>query len=225
MEDPNYQLPWGDALNPLGIEQSLGSTEQTLSSLAALATDIQAIPLTSQPSNPSVFNTAIADPLLGTPNGQSGIIDPVVANDSLLGTPVVVNAEAANFSFSPQNTSWAGTPQITQLDNLGEVLVVPGTSSETVSIVVQWTFRDALYNNEVGVFVVDSFGKVGGIAPGEQGFAQAALQSPTRQTLFNSGNEAGNWRELTFAGGSTLAFYLIQNDRVSARKTSRKCAK
>ena len=30
--------------------------------------------------------------------------------------------------------------------------------------------------------------------------------------MFNSGNSAGNWRELTFAGGSYLAFYLIQND-------------
>jgi hypothetical protein len=77
---------------------------------------------------------------------------------------------------------------------------------------VQWTFRDAKYNNEVGVFVVDESGKVGGFAPGDQGFAQTALQSPTRQTLFNSGNSAGNWRELTFAGGSYLAFYLIQND-------------
>ncbi|WP_236104237.1 hypothetical protein, partial [Sphaerospermopsis reniformis] len=33
----------------------------------------------------------------------------------------------------------------------------------------------------------------------------------TRQTLFNSGHAAGNWRELTFTGGSILAFYLIQN--------------
>ncbi|MFM7370479.1 MAG: DUF4114 domain-containing protein, partial [Sphaerospermopsis kisseleviana] len=115
------------------------------------------------------------------------------------------------FSFSSQNTSWAGTPQITQLDSLGEVLVIPGTSSETVSIVVQWTFRDAEYNNEVGVFVVDQSGKVGGLSPNEQGFAQTALQSSTRQTLFNSGHAAGNWRELTFTGGSILAFYLIQN--------------
>ena len=215
MEDPNYQPLLGNTLNPLGIGSSFGATEQTLSSPIALTTpgvDIQAIPATSQLSNSSVFNTAIADPQLSVSGGQSGIISSSLANDSLLAAPVVVSPEAANFAFSSQDTSWLGTPQITQLDSLGEVLVVPGTSAETVSIAVQWTFRDAKYNNEVGVFVVDQSGKVGGFAPGEQGFAQAALQSPTRQTLFNSGNEAGNWRELTFTGGSTLAFYLIQND-------------
>ncbi|MEB3308923.1 MAG: DUF4114 domain-containing protein, partial [Snowella sp.] len=134
--------------------------------------------------------------------------------EPLLKSAEAVSIEAANFDFAllAEDTNWLGTPRISQLDSLGEVLVVPGTSAETVSIVVQWTFRDAKYNNEVGVFVVDQSGKVGGFAPGEQGFAQAALQSSTRQTLFNSGNQAGNWRELTFTGGSTLAFYLIQND-------------
>jgi|694.fasta_scaffold16546_2 RHS repeat-associated protein len=215
MEDPNYQPLLGNTLNPLGIGSSFGATEQTLSSPIALTSqgvDIQAIPLTSQSSDTSVLNTAIVDPLLGISDSQSGIVSPLLANDSLLAAPVVVSPEAANFAFSSQDTSWLGTPQITQLDSLGEVLVVPGTSAETVSIAVQWTFRDAKYNNEIGVFVVDQSGKVGGFAPGEQGFAQAALQSSTRQTLFNSGNEAGNWRELTFAGGSYLAFYLIQND-------------
>ena len=201
MEDLLYQMFLGDALNALGIEQPWTATEQSTNlpiTLAKLDTDIEPIPLTSQSSNPSV-------PILSIPDSQR-------TNDSLLATPLVVNSEAANFSFSPQNTSWAGTPQITQLDNLGEVLVVPGTSSETVSILVQWTFREAQYNNEVGVFVVDPSGKVDGIAPGEQGFAQAALKSPTRQTLLNSGDQAGDWRELTFTGGSILAFYLIQND-------------
>ena len=130
----------------------------------------------------------------------------------MLSVPQAVNAEAASFAFSVEDTSWLGRPRITQLDNLGEVLFVPGDSLETVAIAAQWTFREAEYNNEVGVFVVDELGRVDGIAPDNEGFAKAALGSSSRQVLFNSGNSAGNWRELTFAGGSYLAFYLIQND-------------
>ncbi len=115
-------------------------------------------------------------------------------------------------SFSDQDTSWLGTPQITQLDDLGEVLVVPGNPSERVNMVVQWTLREADFNNEVGFFLVDPLGGVEGIAPGEKGFAEAALSSSSRQTLFNSGNQAGNWREFTVAGGSRLGFYVIQNN-------------
>jgi RHS repeat-associated protein len=133
-------------------------------------------------------------------------------SDSLLSTPLLVNPEAANFSFSDQDTSWLGTPQISQLDDLGEVLVVPGNPSERVNMVVQWTLREAAFNNEVGFFLVDALGGVEGIAPGEEGFAEAALSSPSRQTLFNSGNQAGNWREFTVAGGSRLGFYVIQNN-------------
>ncbi|MFM6896182.1 MAG: hypothetical protein ACKPKF_02380, partial [Microcystis panniformis] len=132
--------------------------------------------------------------------------------DSLLSVPLLVNQEAANFSFSDQDTSWLGTPQITQLDDLGEVLVVPGNPSERVNMVVQWTLREADFNNEVGFFLVDPLGGVEGIAPGEKGFAEAALSSSSRQTLFNSGNQAGNWREFTVAGGSRLGFYVIQNN-------------
>ena len=135
-------------------------------------------------------------------------------DEPLLKSPEAVSTEAANFDFASlaEDTNWLGTSRITQLDNLGEVLVVPGNSLETVSIAVQWTFREAAYNNEIGVFVVDEQGRVNGLTPDNQGFAKAALGSSSRQVLFNSGNSAGNWRELTFAGGSYLAFYLIQND-------------
>ena len=162
MEQQGHQLFIETPLNPLGIEPPLGYIEQSLPSpidLAVQGVDIQAIPLTAQSSNPSVLNTAIADPLLGFSSSQSGIASSVLTNDSLLSDPVVVNQEAASFSFASHNTSWVDAPQITQLDNLGEVLVVPGTSSETVSIVVQWTFRDAKYNNEVGVLLLINQGK------------------------------------------------------------------
>jgi hypothetical protein len=89
------------------------------------------------------------------------------------------------------------------------VLVVPGDDSETVSLLFQWTEREAAYNNEAGVYVVDEQGRVNGLAPGEAGYAQAVLNSPTRQVLFSSGQRAESWRELTFQEGDHLAFYLI----------------
>ncbi|MBE9088610.1 DUF4114 domain-containing protein [Microcystis aeruginosa LEGE 11464] len=169
------------------------------------------------PTTPEV--TPLVTPL--TPSSPSNFLAPVSAtasdnlanqSDSLLSVPLLVNQEAANFSFSDQDTSWTGTPQISQLDDLGEVLFVPGNPSERVNMVVQWTVREAAFNNEVGFFLVDALGGVEGIAPGEEGFAEAALSSSSRQTLFNSGNQAGNWREFTVAEGSRLGFYVIQND-------------
>ncbi len=197
-------------LPPILLEDGSGllGVDQTLMATA---------PSMLAPTRPEV--TPLVTPL--TLSSPTNFIAPVSAaasdnlanqGDSLLSTPLLVNPEAVNFSFSDQDTSWRGTPQITQLDDLGEVLVVPGNPSERVNMVVQWTVREADFNNEVGFFLVDALGGVEGIAPGEPGFAEAALSSPSRQTLFNSGNQAGNWREFTVAGGSRLGFYLIQNN-------------
>ena len=190
-----------DGSSLLGVDQTLMATAPSM-----LA-----------PTRPEV--TPLVTPL--TLSSPTNFIAPVSAaasdnlanqGDSLLSTPLLVNPEAVNFSFSDQDTSWRGTPQITQLDDLGEVLVVPGNPSERVNMVVQWTVREADFNNEVGFFLVDALGGVEGIAPGEPGFAEAALSSPSRQTLFNSGNQAGNWREFTVAGGSRLGFYMIKKN-------------
>ncbi|MFM7441966.1 MAG: DUF4114 domain-containing protein, partial [Snowella sp.] len=166
--------------------------------------ELQPIPISSDLSPSSLFSSL---PSANSPLSLS-------ENEPLLKSPEAVSTEAANFNFASlaEDTSWLGTPRITQLNNLGEILVVPGDSSETVAIAVQWTFREAAYNNEIGVFLVDEQGRVNGLTPDNPGFAEAVLRSSNRQILFNSGDTAGNWRELTFAGGSYLAFYLIQND-------------
>ena len=88
MEDFN-QVFLGDALNALGIEQPLATKEQSATlaiTLAKVDTDIQPVPLTSQSPNPSVFNTAIADPPLGISGSQSSVVAPLSANESLLAT-------------------------------------------------------------------------------------------------------------------------------------------
>jgi hypothetical protein len=85
-----------------------------------------------------------------------------------------------------------------------------------VTLQFDWTFREASYNNEIGYFVVDDdAGRVGGIAPGEAGYAQAALSSTARRLLFASGQKAGPGVDLTLAGGTRLMFYIIQNNTTS----------
>jgi len=54
----------------------------------------------------------------------SRILLPLTRLNTAISVPQVVNAEAASFAFSVEDTSWLGTPRMTQLDNLGEVLVV-----------------------------------------------------------------------------------------------------
>ncbi|MGF1520170.1 MAG: DUF4114 domain-containing protein [Nodosilinea sp.] len=104
------------------------------------------------------------------------------------------------------------TPQADVITSVaGDLFIVPGSADEAIALRFQWTFREAGYNNEVGVFVLDAQGRVNGVAPGEAGFAYAAITSASRQVLFASGQRAGAWQELTFQGGDRLAFYLIQN--------------
>jgi RHS repeat-associated protein len=110
-----------------------------------------------------------------------------------------------------EQASLAGTPEIQLASQLGDVLLVPGDNSQSVRLTFQWTERDAAFNNEIGVFVVDAQGRVNGINPSDPNYAQTALSSSTRQVLFSTGNRAGNWRDLSFSGGAYLAFYLIQN--------------
>jgi len=190
-----------DGSSLLGVDQTLMATAPSM--LAPTTPEVTPLVTPLTPSSPSNFLAPVSAAASDNLANQS---------DSLLSVPLLVNQEAANFSFSDQDTSWTGTPQISQLDDLGEVLFVPGNPSERVNMVVQWTVREAAFNNEVGFFLVDALGGVEGIAPGEEGFAEAALSSSSRQTLFNSGNQAGNWREFTVAGGSRLGFYVIQND-------------
>ena len=92
------------------------------------------------------------------------------------------------------------------------IVVVAGEATEAQTLRFQWTQRDAAFNNELGVFLLeDDQGRVNGLLPGEAGYAQAALSSASRQVLFASGEQAGAWAELMFNGGDRLGFYLIQD--------------
>lgn len=115
-------------------------------------------------------------------------------------------------SLEIEQSSLAGTPEVQLSSQLGDVLLVPGSSTETVKLSFQWTERDAAFNNEIGVFAIDDQGRVDGIDPSDPKYAQTAIGSSTRQIIFAKGRQAGNWNELSFQEGSRLGFYLIQNN-------------
>ncbi|MEB3220007.1 MAG: putative Ig domain-containing protein [Nostocales cyanobacterium 94392] len=121
-----------------------------------------------------------------------------------------------NFASLPDNDLSNVTPNFSEnlfpnSLNIGDIFTVPGSVGET-TLSFEWVERNAAFNNEVGVFVVDELGQVGGVAPEEAGYAEAAINDASRQVIFSSGQGAGAQRQLTFQAGDTLGFYLIQND-------------
>jgi len=117
-----------DGSSLLGVDQTLMATAPSM--LAPTTPEVTPLVTPLTPSSPSNFLAPVSAAASDNLANQS---------DSLLSTPLLVNPEAANFSFSDQDTSWTGTPQISQLDDLGEVLVVPGNPSERVNMVERGT--------------------------------------------------------------------------------------
>ncbi|MCX7892735.1 MAG: Ig-like domain-containing protein, partial [Burkholderiales bacterium] len=99
----------------------------------------------------------------------------------------------------------------------GGVFVAPGERGAVVKIAFEWLFREAAYDNEVGIYRVDDLrGTVAGVAPDEDGYARAALAAGRAQVIFASGERAGAKRELVLEGGGLYALYLVQ-DGTTAR--------
>jgi cyclophilin family peptidyl-prolyl cis-trans isomerase len=88
---------------------------------------------------------------------------------------------------------------------------VPGASGVSTNVAFTLGSHEAVFNNEVGVFAVqDSSGRVNGLLHSDPGYVQAALSSA--QVLFRTSTPNGTEKDLTFAGGTQLAFYMVQND-------------
>jgi hypothetical protein len=82
-----------------------------------------------------------------------------------------------------------------------------------VRVSFDWAVRDAMYNNELGLYAVDdAAGRVDRLDPGDTGYAAAALADGKAQVIFASGQGSGARAELTLTAGRLYAFYLIQND-------------
>jgi len=90
--------------------------------------------------------------------------------------------------------------------------VVGGAAGQLVSLAIDWVTRDALFDNEIGFFLVDDAqGTVDGVAPGDPNYLQTAINSASRQVIFQSGQGAGVGKDILLPVGSRLIFYLVQN--------------
>ncbi|MEM6251324.1 MAG: DUF4114 domain-containing protein [Cyanobacteria bacterium P01_D01_bin.156] len=185
---PLLQKPFTDAEQPL-----IGSPQGTA---------IVSEPDTS--SIPTVFPfTDISDPR--SQGYEQEEHTPGTPDDS-------VTRLAENTALLQSDATFSEVEAITAVDGLSDALQIAGPTSESMSIRFQWAERDAAFNNEVGVYLLDDVqGSVNGIQPGEAGYAQAVLTQAERHVLFFSGESAGAWKELEFQGGTQLGFYLIQN--------------
>jgi hypothetical protein len=93
----------------------------------------------------------------------------------------------------------------------------PGTPFEDVAVQFQFIQGEAAFV-EVGVFQFDADGTVGGIAPGSEGFAEAVLNSSSRQVLFTQGTPTGSSASATFVGGRQIGAYFCQSTATGANQ-------
>lgn len=94
-----------------------------------------------------------------------------------------------------------------------QIYKVPDEDNPT--LVFDFIFREASYNNELGLFIVDdSKGTINGISPSEPGYIDAAFSNPT--IIFPSGSNAYTPDvTIEFETGDYLSFFIIQNNSLA----------
>jgi RHS repeat-associated protein/uncharacterized repeat protein (TIGR01451 family) len=89
---------------------------------------------------------------------------------------------------------------------------VPGAPGDTEMVTFKVTATSAEYADELGFNIVDdSRGRINNLLPGQAGFAQAALQSTTREVVFPQGLTAGEQEIFWLPAGTYLMPFLVQN--------------
>jgi hypothetical protein len=108
-------------------------------------------------------------------------------------------------------------------NGLSNIFALSGSSSSSTSVQFSLSQREAAFINEIGVFVVsDDKGTVNGIAPGQEGYMQAAFTQS--RVIFSSLSEKASAginfvRQLSFKAGERLGFYLVADNTTSSVDT------
>lgn len=163
-------------------------------------------------------NAATGQTVVFTVNGKSA-----TATESSTGTYTVslpsgslavgTNSITAKATDAQGRTSDASTAlSLVYAPSFQYMYTVPGTPGAASTQTIDYV-REAVYNNEIGYYVVDDAdGTINGLKPGDDGYAQAALSSTTKHVLIPSGSATGFSGSITAQGGQLLGFYLVQND-------------
>jgi hypothetical protein len=105
-------------------------------------------------------------------------------------------------SQSDANAVWLTVP----------VLNVPGDPASLVPVVFTLQSVSARYSNEFGIIAVDDgAGRIGGLLPGDNGYAKAAFSENRWRVLFPAGTNPVAKVTLNLTGGSHYVLYGIQN--------------
>ena len=88
----------------------------------------------------------------------------------------------------------------------------PGAAGQTISTQFSWTGREAGFDNEMGLFLVDDReGRINGLNADDEGYALAALSDSRKRTVFANGESAGKKIQLDLPGETYFGWYLIQD--------------
>ncbi|MCS6813316.1 MAG: DUF4347 domain-containing protein [Cyanobacteria bacterium] len=169
-------------------------------------------------SNPALFTADILNGLLTLTYAlnTSGTADLVIrATDTqgaFVDSPFTVTVIPLIAPPPPSPTLSPGLTHLTDLGGVEGVYQVGGNPGDQIVLQVDWVFRDAAFNNELGYFIADDAqGTINGIAPGNPTYARTALTSAGRRILFRSGETAGIGIDITVTVGQFLVFYLVQD--------------
>lgn len=145
------------------------------------------------------------------------------SNDTITHTAKSNDTKYNDIAISPVQVSITDNDISLVKNTNNDVFTIKGNTNK-VNLQVTLTGITSNSVNELGVFTVDDAnGKIDGIAPGETGYAQAALQR-TRVIFsaitnnpngFNSNNLASL---LEFNSGDNLRFYVVRNGTTDAVK-------
>ena len=189
----------------------------------------------TDPDGDPLTITAVTQPAQGTAEIDDNGTPDDPSDDFIVFTPAA-GAGADDLSLA-QSEAEAGILQLggdfaAFTDSFTVTVADPdgNTASSTVEATVEAQAMlefallgsDALCHNEVGVYVTDdAAGTINGIAPGEAGYAEAALSSG--QVIFSAMpgvtelfGEAPNRILDGFSASDNLGFFLIQNDTVDS---------
>ena len=98
------------------------------------------------------------------------------------------------------------------------VFRVPGEPGAQTTLAFDWNAREAGYNNEFGIFLVDNvLGKVGAKLPGDAGYWRDALTrqaggGPGWRRVFSTTQTLGAHTEVTLPAGTLFSTYLVGNN-------------
>ncbi|WP_424100227.1 Ig-like domain-containing protein [Moorena producens] len=162
------------------------------------------------------------DVITYTPNpgfsGTDSFIYQVYDGKDGLDTATVDVTVNSIFTFVPstliQNPNNTFVPS-TLTQNANNTFTITGDSTGNAQLLFTFISGNATNVNEIGVFVTDDDqGTVNGIAPGQEGYVEAALSNA--QTIFSvllNPEDSGQTTRLinNFDVGDQLGFYLVQN--------------